>query len=264
MIPRRWFEIPSRYQKLAITTSSSLFVLAVAVSSSGFAQTSGTAGESGVVIDPAFGGKDHGPIIEQHYFSKTFTLEMGRSINEEIRKTGVTAKLTRSDDVSFPYDEILLRTGGIGIRPRAYVVVSVGGTPANCLHILHPERRGKTSAANKAELGDVIRAVTEDQYWTDGTNLAEAIRTQLKTQSPKTCVRVISRGSYAASESVNLLPSLFIAPVVIIEFGKELAKTLKTNSSDKDRGSISSGVAMGVVNYLRASEQESTRKPKTK
>jgi hypothetical protein len=146
--------------------------------------------------------------------------------------------------------------GGMGIQPHSYVVVAVGETPATCLRILYPKPASKASPTNKANIGDVMRAVAEDQYWADSRTLANAIWTQMKNRSPGICVELISRGSYKAGGSVNLLPPFFVAPVVVIELDKQLARALKNDKAAQDAASISSGIVSGVLNYLEASAKK--------
>ena len=228
----------------------------VAMCTNSLAQTAPATGKLSVVVDPAFGGKDHGPLIGERFLSKAFTLEMASNIAEELRRTGIAAHLTRTDDTFVPYDELLLRMGETPIQPHSYVVVAVGEASTTCVHILYPKPASKTSHTNQANLGDVMRAVAEDQYWTDSRTLANAIRTQIKNRSPRTCVELTSRGSYKAGGRVNLLPPLFVAPVVVIEFGKELARALKNDKAAKDVASISSSIASGVLNSIEASAKK--------
>lgn len=247
------FESGSMLHSLTTRSSVAFLVFAIVAIGNSFAQNAESVMTEGstIVIDPVFGGDDLGPVIKGGYLGKAFTLEMGRNIFEKMRASTIPIRLARKDDSFVPYDKLLLRIGGMGVRPRAYVAISVGGPSANCVHVLYPKQTEQGSTANKAKLEDVLRAITEDQYWADSMSLAKAIRDQLKIDSPSTCVTLIGRSSYKAGRSVNLLPPLYVAPVVVIQFGRDLARTLNESGGKNEGASISNSISKGVFDFVR-------------
>jgi N-acetylmuramoyl-L-alanine amidase len=85
-----------------------------------------------VVIDPGHGGQDPGAVGPSKVFEKDITLDVGKRLNEELKKRGLRTVMTRDRDVFIPLYE------------RTKIANSSGGKLFISLHCnANPDRRAK-------------------------------------------------------------------------------------------------------------------------
>src|SRR5947208_13025543 len=140
------------------------------------AQAANAATNAAVIVDPAFGGADHGPTVGNGVSGQAFTLKVARTIVESMAKDGIAARLARQDDSFVPNDEVLLRAGPLQIQPKAYITISVSGTRIGCVRVLYPKPGLRGTVRKNTDVKDAISAAAEDQYWKESQTLANAIK----------------------------------------------------------------------------------------
>ena len=161
-----------------------------------------------VYIDPFFGGKDSGPILDQKYAGKRITFDIAVKLSRLLTEMGIITTLSREQDSFLSLAERINKsiTEGADI----YIAITLSQSNKDCINIFYAKQLSKTYEKRKADVGDILIDWMGDKIIKESKLLADSIKERLKTKSVLNCMIVESKRTY-------LLENSFI-PTVIIDF----------------------------------------------
>lgn len=105
-------------------------------------------GSPSVFIDPAYGGRDHGPVLDGNIAAKSAALELARKIAATMGTSGITAHLSRQDETLSTDDRLArLHTMSADVFMR----LQISESDQSCIRIAAPSRTAAGKTAKDAD-----------------------------------------------------------------------------------------------------------------
>lgn len=161
-----------------------------------------------VYIDPSFGGKESGPIIEGKYMAKMLTLDMGQKLKEQLTQKGIVASLSRDKDYLVPIEERIAKAKMK--KFDVFVTINLSRSSKDCLNVYYPIFELDGSKKKREDIKDILDNLQKKTIAKDSAILARLIADSLKMHSLPIC-EVNYREDY-------ILDNAFTT-VVVIDFG---------------------------------------------
>lgn len=167
-----------------------------------------------VYLDPHYGGRDNGPLIDKRYKGKDLTLGIARAIQQELSNTNIKAYLSREDDVYIPRGDrwFFAKKKGADI----YLSIRLAHQDVDCIRIYYGKRRPAETKYVKtdAEKDAAVFAAVEDRAG-ESARLAELLSKGLRAGKAAPCSSVHTKK--------DIIFETADFPAVIIEFGASRA-----------------------------------------
>jgi N-acetylmuramoyl-L-alanine amidase len=190
-----------------------------------------------VFLDPAFGGKESGPILEGKIAGKRVTLDLAKEAYRALRSRGISVHLSRSRDVAVSADDRAVKarkTGG-----DLYVSLNVSRDSRNCVQLSVP-------AFPAPATGDGTDAYLMDLMWENlrkkSGDLAQIVSRNLKDRGVALC------GEMSIQKDAALEKAML--PAVIVDWrtgGSTAARSAPADASLQK--TIASALAEGIREY---------------
>jgi N-acetylmuramoyl-L-alanine amidase len=161
-----------------------------------------------VYIDPFFGGKDSGPILDQKYAGKTITLDIAKKLSALLAEKGIKTTFSREQDSFLSLAERIKRSRMEGAD--IYIAITLGQSDKDCITISYAKQLSETYEKRKDDVSHILIDWMGDKIVKESKLLADSIKEKLKAKSVVKCMIVESKRTY-------LLENSFI-PTIIIDF----------------------------------------------
>jgi N-acetylmuramoyl-L-alanine amidase len=192
-----------------------------------------------LMIDPGHGGKDPGASSPGGVREKDVTLEIAKSLREELLASGrYDVALTRSTDEFIELEDRVAKARKIGADLFISLHADAGGNPnvrGASVYTLSPE--GEKRAENVRHKNDWVLAVETDQSRPQEVNqiLADLVTRETKNQSARfaqTLIPALAEAGWPALQNTHRKKGFFVllspdVPAVLLEMG------FITNASDE-------------------------------
>ena len=156
-----------------------------------------------VFLDPAFGGKESGPILEGKIAGKRVTLDLAKETYRALRSHGISVHLSRNRDVTVSADDRAVKarkTGG-----ELYVSLRVSRNSGNCVQISVP-------AFPASSPDDSTDAYLMNLLWEnlrkESGDLAQIVTRTLKSRGIALCGEVSVQNDAALEKA--MLPAVIV------------------------------------------------------
>ncbi len=163
-----------------------------------------------VYLDPHYGGRDNGPLIDKRYKSKDLTLGIARAIQQELSNKNIRAYLSREDDVYIPRGDrwFFAKKKGADI----YLSVRLARQDVDSVRIYYGKRSPAETKYVKAdaEKDAAVSAAVEDRVG-ESARLAELLLKGLRAGKAAPCSSVHTKK--------DIIFETADFPAVIIELG---------------------------------------------
>lgn len=187
-----------------------------------------------VFLDPAFGGKDPGPVLGEKTFGKEVTLALAKGVYEGLAKRGIPVHVSRRKDVALTGDQRIAKARATGAE--VYVALQVSRDSGNCVQVAVPAFLASSSDAGQdAYLMNLLWEKLQKQ----SGDLAQTVSRNLKGRGVPLCGEVNVRND-TALEKVML-------PVVIVDWRAATAGTVPADAAMQR--TIASALAEGIGEY---------------
>ncbi|MEK6589197.1 MAG: N-acetylmuramoyl-L-alanine amidase [Nitrospinota bacterium] len=161
-----------------------------------------------VYLDPLFGGKESGPVVDQTYQAKVFTLDTAQKLKVSLEVKGIVTYLSRDSDSSIPLEERV--TEGKIKRSDVYIAIGLSKASRDCISIYYTKQEQATTQNEKGL--DAILKKLKKTYITEGSiKLAETVMRNIKKISVPVCIEIQSKNDYILNKAY--------CPTAIINFG---------------------------------------------
>jgi N-acetylmuramoyl-L-alanine amidase len=162
-----------------------------------------------VYIDPHYGGRDNGPVVDKRNKGKEVTLNIAQVIQRELLSNQINAYLSRDDDIFIPSGDrwFYAKKKGADI----YLSLRLRLQDRDCVQIYYAMRQQiRNRSATTEEAGKIVPYVTGDAITKESLMLADLVSNSLKNKT-SLCSTV------NAKKDIVFETADF--PAVIIEFG---------------------------------------------
>ena len=163
-----------------------------------------------VYIDPHYGGRDNGPVVDKRNKGKEVTLNIAQVIQRELLSNQINAYLSRDDDIFIPSGDrwFYAKKKGADI----YLSLRLRLQDRDCVQIYYAKRQPiRNRSATTEEAGKIVPYVTGDSITKESLMLADLVSNSLKNTEMSLC------GTVNAKKDIVFETADF--PAVIIEFG---------------------------------------------
>jgi hypothetical protein len=194
-----------------------------------------------VFLDPAFGGKESGPILEGKIAGKRVTLDLAKEAYRVLRSHGISVHLSRSRDVAVSADDRVVKarkTGG-----DLYVSLQVSRDGRNCVQVSVPSF--PASLPDDASDAYLMNVLWENLRKESG-DLAQIVSRNLKDRDIALCGEVSIRYDTGLEKAM--------LPAVIVDW--RTGGTIATGPAPVDAArqrTIALGLAEGIRGYSASS-----------
>jgi N-acetylmuramoyl-L-alanine amidase len=166
-------------------------------------------GHNVVYIDPHYGGRDNGPVIDKKNKGKEVTLNIAQAIQRVLLNNQIKAYLSRDEDIFIPSGDrwFYAKKKGADI----YLSLRLRLQDRDCVQIYYAKRQPiRNKSANAEDAGKNVSHVAGDAITKDSLTLAGLVSSSLKNNEMSLCSTV------NAKKDVIFETADF--PAVIIEF----------------------------------------------
>jgi len=213
-----------------------------------------------IFIDPAFGGKEKGPVINQKFVAKDLTLSIGRQLKTLLELKGYLVTLSREGDQFVSPDERL--TQAIAKNSDLFISIKINRQRYNCAQLYYAKQPQVTTATKEGgsikDLDESLRNISEnlerDNLTKESLKLAEIVSNKLKDNKTQICDGVLTKKDYILENTR--------CPTIVIDFGASdlnSASLYIVDTSFMDR--ITKAIAGGVEKYLETAIPQFSRQP---
>lgn len=166
-----------------------------------------------VYLDPLFGGKETGPVVDQTHTAKVFTLDTAQKLKVSLEAKGIATSLSMDSDSSIPLEERV--TEGRIKRSDVYIAINLNKTTKDCVNIHYPKREQDTteekSSLTEKDLVDILENMRKKHITEGSIKLAESVMRNIKQIAVPVCIEIHSKDDYILNKAY--------CPTVIINFG---------------------------------------------
>lgn len=195
-------------------TANLLMILVLLLSLNLAASAYSEKNDLSVYIDPAFGGKDLGPLFRKKDYAKDLVLDLGKQLKVSMEEKGFSTHLSIESDQFMSVDERLRLSKSLNVS--AYISLTMTKSKENCITVYVPKgelRRGSELKGNlkDADTEKLERDLQANNKIIESYALGNFIAKRLSEKFPKSCV--------AAKPKKSSLFEKAQCPIINIDFG---------------------------------------------
>jgi N-acetylmuramoyl-L-alanine amidase len=192
-----------------------------------------------VYIDPAYGGKENGPILLKKYKSKEIALSISNKLKGYVASKGITADLSRNEDLFESPDDRLTHAKNKGADIYIYITISL--SDKNCIRIYFPK---KQVGGNKEKNLDVIaEELKTDERLFDSIKCATFTADSLTKELPSFCIKARLIKSYVLEKAH--------CPAIMLDFSVAKSDPNPYLLDQPLLDNILKAVSEGIQDYLK-------------
>ncbi len=200
-----------------------------------------------VYLDPHYGGRDNGPVIDKKYRGKDVTLDIARAIRQELSNNNITSFLSREDDIYIPRGDrwFFAKKKGADL----YLSIRLMLQDKDCVQIYHAGRQpGGFNPAGTREAYNGAPYAARETATKDSIRLSEVLLKSLKNNELLHCCSVHTKA--------DVLFETADFPAVIIEFG--IARAERRHSylhEPANREALAKSIAAAIKEFIEVRPQ---------
>jgi len=172
-----------------------------------------------IYIDPAYGGKEHGPKFGQKTYGKDITLLIAQKLQGLLTKVGFDVYLSREGDQFIPPETRTFQSKSK--RADVYLAINVSNRKKDCIRLLFadltkerkPIQHIKTKKLSElnSELDEIIKGLKEDERIEESLYLVQKLETNLQSDQRANCIKIQKDYDYILLNAEM--------PALIVDFG---------------------------------------------
>jgi N-acetylmuramoyl-L-alanine amidase len=195
-----------------------------------------------VYIDPHYGGRDNGPVVDKKNKGKEVTLNIAQAIQRELLSNQIKAFLSRDDDIFIPSGDrwFYAKKKGADI----YLSLRLRLQDRDCVQIYYAKRQPiRNTSVLTEEVGKIVPHVTGDVITKESLMLADLVSNSLKNNEMSLCSTV------NAKKDIVFETADF--PAVIIELGLSRETGQRSYVLDPSKiNAIAKSIAIAVKEFI--------------